>query len=279
MGNATSDRADKLTAAHDDLVAAVEALTSGDDWRAMLEVAGRFHRYSANNVFLIMLQAPEATRVAGYRTWQSFGRQVRKGEKGIRILAPCTRSRTFVDDEGQEQRATWISGFTTVAVFDVSQTDGENLPDVSPVLLEGSAAGLWDALAAQVKAAGYTLERGDCGGANGRTDHSVKTVRVRDDVSDAQATKTLAHELAHVMLHPDTFAYHQCRGVAEVEAESVAYLVCQAAGLASDGYSFPYVARWAGGKAEVVRETAERVLGAARAILAALEAEQLEAVA
>ena len=111
-------------------------------------------------------------------------------------------------------------------------------------------AGLWDALALQVKAAGYTLERGDCHGANGCTDHIVRTVRVRDDVSDAQATKTLCHELAHVLLHPDTAEYFQCRGRCEVEAESVAYLVCQAAGLVTDGYSWPYIAHWSDGKSQ-----------------------------
>jgi antirestriction protein ArdC len=281
MGNGTADRADKLASAHADLVVAVESLTSGDDWRAMLETASRFHRYSANNVFLIMMQAPEATRVAGYKTWQSLGRQVRKGERGIRILAPCTFKRTERDAEtDQEVTYTGIRGFTTVSVFDVSQTDGAELPDVGPHLLEGAdVAGLWDGLAAQVKAAGYTLERGDCFGANGRTDHSVRTVRVRDDVSDAQAAKTLAHELAHVLLHPDTTEYFRCRGRSEVEAESVAFLVCQAAGLSTDGYSWPYIAGWSNGDVKVIQETAERVLGAARTILDTLGAELLEAVA
>ena len=273
MNQATSDRADRLASAHADLVAAVESLTSGDDWRRMLEVSARLHHYSANNCFLIMMQAPDATRVAGYKTWQSLGRQVRKGERGIRILAPCKFRRTWTDEEtGEELSMTGVRGFTTVSVFDVAQTDGDELPDVGPHLLEGDAVGgLWDALGAQVKAAGYTLERGNCLGANGRTDHSVRTVRVRDDVSDAQATKTLAHELAHVLLHPDTSDYFRCRGRSEVEAESVAFLVCQAAGLTTDGYSFPYVAGWADGEVKVIQDTAERVITTARAILAQLE--------
>jgi hypothetical protein len=272
---------DNLATAHADLVAAVESITTGEDWTRMLDTAARFHRYSANNVLLIMVQHPEATRVAGYRTWQSLGRQVRKGEHGIRILAPCKYRRTELDAEtGQEITYAGIRGFTTTSVFDVSQTDGDELPDVAPTLLDGEGvAGLWDALAVQVKEQGYTLERGECFGANGVTDHSVRTVRVRADVSDAQASKTLCHELAHVLLHPDSAAYFQCRGRSEVEAESVAFLVCQAAGLTTDGYSFPYVARWADGDPEVVRATAERVLGASRTILAGLESEQLEAVA
>src|SRR5450759_2505276 len=126
MGNATSARSDKLASAHADLVAAVESLTSGEDWQRMLELASRFHRYSANNVFLIMLQSPDATRVAGYRTWQSLGRQVRKGEHGIRILAPCKYRRTEVDAEtGVEMTYAGIRGFTTATVFDLAQTDGE----------------------------------------------------------------------------------------------------------------------------------------------------------
>jgi len=154
---------------------------------------------------------------------------------------------------------------------------------VGPLLLEGEGgAGLWDGLAAHVTALGYSLERGDCCGANGRTEHSTRTVTVRGDVSDAQATKTLAHELAHVILHPCTAAYFQCRGRNEVEAESVAFLVCRAAGLDTDGYTFPYVAGWADGDAGKVRETADSVLSTARAILTALEGQtvnELEAVA
>src|SRR5207248_267735 len=102
------------------------------------------------------------------------------------------------------------------------------------------AAGLWDRLAAQVHAAGYTLERGECGGANGYSHALTHTVRVRDDVSDRQGVKTLAHELAHVLLHSDPPCTKGERAVAEVEAESVAYVVCAAAGLDVSDYSFPY---------------------------------------
>ena len=264
-------RDDKLAEAHELLASAVESITTGDDWARMLDTASRFHRYSTGNVFLIMLQRPEASRVAGYRTWQSLGRQVRKGEHGIRILAPCQYRYKVTDDEGTESTHVGIRGFTTTTVFDVAQTDGDELPDVRPSLIDGEGvAGLWDALAAQVAAQGYVVERGDCCGANGRTDHATRSVRVRDDVSEAQATKTLAHELAHVLLHPSTGAYLRCRGKSEVEAESVAFLVCQASGLVTDGYSFPYVARWADGDADKVRETADAVIKTARTILTLL---------
>jgi len=275
MEHRSDDRAEKLATAHADLVEAIESLASGEDWQRMLEVASRFHHYSAGNVFLIMWQRPDASCVSGYRIWQSLGRQVRKGERGIRILAPCKYRYCVENADGSESTHVGICGFTTATVFDVSQTDGAELPDIRPKLLAGDETfGLWDALSAQVKAAGYTLERGDCSGANGRTDHSVRTVRVRDNVSEAQATKTLAHELTHVILHPDTVAYLQCRDRSEVEAESVAFLVCQAAGLTTDGYSFPYVARWADGNSRMVQDTAGRVIATTRQILDGIGAEQ-----
>jgi len=286
MEKATSTpRADKLAEAHELLVSAVEQITTGEDWARMLEVAGRFTRYSFGNVMLIAIQRPDATRVAGYRTWQSMGRQVRKGERGIRIMAPCRYVEGVVtNDDGSEHTLYGIRGFTTVSVFDLAQTDGDDLPNVGPALLDGDGVtGLWDALASQVVGRGYTLVRGDCHGANGVTEHETRTVRVRGDVSEAQATKTLAHELAHVLMHPEAVAYHACRGRSEVEAESVAYLVCRSAGLPTDGYTFPYVAGWGGGDADKVRETADAAIRTARVILEALEsqqpAEQLRAVA
>lgn len=259
---------DRLAEAHSELVQAIESLTTGDDWRRMLEVAGKFHHYSFGNCMLIAWQCPSATRVAGYRKWQELGRQVRKGEKGIRIFAPIIRKTTTTDEAtGETVELRSLATFRLVSVFDIAQTNGDELPDVRPELLAGSApADLWDRLARQVKAAEFDLERGDCEGANGRTNYLTKTVRVRDDVDDAQAVKTLAHELAHVLLHEGA----PCRGVAEVEAESVAYLTCQAAGLSTDGYSLPYVASWADGDGKVVQQTAERVITTARAILAGM---------
>jgi len=275
--------ADKLTEAHERLTQAIENMTSGEDWQAFLAMASRFHTYSPNNVFLILTQCPDATRVAGYRAWQALGRQVRKGEKGLAVLAPCTYKRDEDDQpkpdpESSPKRV--LRGFRLVHVFDVSQTEGDPLPEVDrPSLLEGDApAELWQRLADQVAAAGFTLERGECHGANGFTNYLTRTVRVRDDVEPAQAVKTLAHELAHVVLHDGTEYGKGCRGRSEVEAESVAYLVCEAAGMTSAAYSFPYVAHWADGETDVVRATASRVVGAARTITSAWSS-QLEAVA
>jgi len=240
------------------------------------------------NLVLIALQAPQATRVAGFRSWQSLGRQVRKGERGIAILAPCTyRPKTAEQAEsaaptGPEPATSCsggaapaaggkqVRGFRVVHVFDVAQTEGDPLPEVAPALLTGQApAGLWDALEGQVLGHGYTVHRGDTGRANGWTDPTSRTVRVRSDVDDAQAVKTLIHELAHLEAGhvADLPTYLTCRGRCEVEAESVAYVVAAAHGLDASGYSFAYVAGWAGPDLTGVRQAAETVTKAARTIL------------
>jgi antirestriction protein ArdC len=267
---------DRVAQLHRALEAQVAELVSGEDWARMLATAAKFHAYSANNVMLILSQRPDATRVAGYQAWRSVGRQVRKGERGISILAPVlVRAKKRQEDndtigETRDDGTETVVGFRVAHVFDIAQTDGDPLPEVDrPALLDGEApTGLWEDLASQVEGEGFTLERGDCGGANGITTWGTRTVRVRDDVSDAQAAKTLCHELAHVLLHERDFG--TCRGRKEVEAESVAYIVCQAAGLVTDSYSLPYVAAWSGGDTAEVRKTAARVLMAARAILDAI---------
>lgn len=281
---------DRLTALHETLTAGVAALVDGDAWRAMLAAGAHFHRYSFSNLLLIYLARPDATRVAGIRTWNRLGRRVRKGEHGIPILAPCLYRADPPpdgappgDEPDREPSATADGkprrvprGFRVVYVFDIAQTDGDPVPDVAPVLLDGDDPGrLYDALAAQVAAAGYTLHRADIpiDGANGLTDYLARSVTVRPDVSDAQACKTLAHELAHVLLHHPDDGPAPTRDRAEVEAESVAYVVCHAAGLGTADYSLPYVARWADGDLALIRASAERVVATARRVLDQLAAD------
>jgi antirestriction protein ArdC len=267
MTDNVTDLDARLAAAHEKLTASVAALTTSEAWGQMLRVAGRFHRYSPNNVLLITVQRPDATLVAGYRAWAQLGRQVQRGERGIAILAPVIRKVDATEAPDPEEGVRKLRGFRIAHVFDVSQTEGKPLPNCGPTLLAGgSPHGLWDRLADQVHAAGFTLDRGDCGAANGYTDHLNHHVRVRADVSPAQASKTLAHELAHVLLHgPEQ--QPRTRPVAEVEAESVAYVVGSAAGLPTDDYSVPYVAGWASAELEVLQDAAVRVLSTARQII------------
>ena len=262
--------AEKAAALHEQLLAQIATLTSGEEWREYLAACSRFHRYSAGNIFLILAQRPDASRVAGFNTWKKLGRQVKRGERGIAILAPVTyRDKREADDTEREQETPRVlRGFRVAYVFDVSQTEGAELPEVAPRLLtaEGPTA-LWDGLAEQVTAAGYRLERGDCGGANGTTDVVERVIRIRSDVAGSQAAKTLAHELAHTHLHTDVLDYVTHRDRCEVEAESVAYIVLTALGVACDDYSLPYVASWSAGQPEVVRQTAARVVATATVIL------------
>lgn len=291
----TADRDARLDALHAQLTARVEAMvTDPGAWREWLDFASRFRGYSFNNVLMILSQRPDATGpFAGYRQWQASGRQVRRGETGLTILAPMTRrpeptredpapseasAPEPVGSDAPARESRRLVGFRPVTVFDVGQTDGPPVPEQPrPALLAGQAPpGLWDMLAAQVAAAGFTLTRGDCDGANGVTRWWSREVRVRDDVDDAQAVKTLAHELGHVLLHAPDGAEpgdtRGCRGVREVEAESVAHLVLAARGMDTAAYTHDYVTGWATDvpgtdPAQVVRSTADRVIRTASLVL------------
>jgi hypothetical protein len=192
---AAKAREEQLTALQGRLTDHARAITSGPAWAAWLAAAAKFHSYSFRNTVLIQMQAPDATRVGGYNTWKAVGRQFSKGEKGIAILAPVVRKVEMdVTVEGtsrQTEDRRRIVAFTQAYVFDISQTQGEPLPEPPrPTLLQGQAPeGLWDQLATQVRAAGYELERGPCGSANGITNFLTRTVTVRGDVDDLQATK------------------------------------------------------------------------------------------
>ena len=255
---------------------------------------------------LIWAQAPRASYVAGYQAWLQLGRQVRKGEQGISILAPVlSRRNQPVEQGGAGHPATppapvepatepgkrRIVGVRNATIFDVSQTDpvvpGQELPLMQPALLQGDVAPqLWDALAAHINDRGFTVERGDCRGANGVTMFEPRIVRVRDDVSTLQAVKTLAHELGHVLMHnpPGTeTGAGDCRGIVEVEAESVAFMVLTSQGLDTADYTFPYLANWAASADQdamvaAVRDTGNRVIAASRDIIGRLEpAEHIDA--
>jgi antirestriction protein ArdC len=282
MSIKTDKRDERLEALHASLAAGVMDLTSSAKWQAWLDFSAGFWNYSFNNQMLILIQRPDATLVTGYRKWESKGRQVRKGEKSIGIYAPMIRKKT---DEVTGKERSYVAGFRIASVFDIGQTEGDPIPeDVTRTsLLEGDAPEmLYDAMVGVATANKYRVERGDCHGANGFTRPSDRLIMVREDVSDLQAFKTLVHELAHMLLHCEdadlTRDAQAHRDVAEVEAESVAYIVSKALGLETSPYSLPYVAAWGGKDAqEKITSTGQRVVKTARVIIdaatAAFEAE------
>ncbi|HEY3407283.1 MAG TPA: ArdC family protein [Propionicimonas sp.] len=277
---------------HRDLATKLATFDDRDVWQQWLRFARTFHQYSFSNTCLILMAKPDATLVAGYRAWQAKGHQVRRGEQAIKVFAPVTRNapledangKPILDANGRPATRRQVVGVKLTSVFDASQVDPPpQIQRPQPLLLTGEApGGLWDSLIELLASEGFTVTRGDCGGANGLTDFTTNEVRVRADVDAAQSVKSLCHEAAHVLTMDaaDRAAYgsRQCRGVAEVVAESVAYLVTQAHGLDSRQYTFNYVAGWAleaaGRKAQtrsidqVVRETGDRVISATHRILA-----------
>ncbi len=222
----------------------VAALRESDEYRHWLDTAARFHQYSWGNQLLISIQRPDASRVAGYRAWQGMGRQVCNGQKGIRILAPTFFRKGCNCGDACECRANEAVRFRSVSVFDIEQTDGAALPEIV-TLLAGDGLGLPQRLEALADAEGLTVDRDPANarnGANGWYSRDRALIWVRPDVDDAQAAKTLAHELGH------HFAEHRvnghCREEGEIIAESVAYIVLRHFGLDAGGYTFGYLASW-----------------------------------
>ena len=267
---ADMDRTERLRAMHAEVETAVSQLSDPAKWREFLDAQAKFHRYSWHNAVLILSQRRDATRVAGFRDWaDNFGRSVKKGEKAIWVFAPMRYRKVTVVNDGQEQTEEHLF-FRPVPVFDVSQTEGPPLPE--PPKIEASdkrtqaPAGMVEALSGWVRAKGFELQQAELPGAlYGQTDFAAHTVKVNAAHNGAQQALTLAHEAAHIALGHDA-CYGGSRPEREVEAESVAYIVGRHFGLADAG-SFDYVANWARGDPEVVRKTAERVVGAAKAIL------------
>lgn len=269
MSAATADVLERLAAG-------VRQLTTSSAWTAWLRTQSRFHRYSFGNVLLIASQRPTATQVAGFHRWRSLGRSVRRGAKGIAILAPVGR-RTAVregDTEDEAAVSTSACAFRVVHVFDVADTEGEEFPAVPCHRLRGEApAALFERLAAVAEGRGFTVlvDSMRDSSANGDAVFGDRRIRVRDTLEPAQRVKTLAHELGHALLHGDGVT---ARALAELEAESVAFVVCEAVGIDSGDYSFGYITTWVGGDADAaeaaLRACGGRISGAARAVLDAI---------
>jgi len=253
---AAQERAqERMAAALALLDAGIGAIVDGASFRAYLATLARFPTYSARNVALIHVQRPDATRVAGYRAWQALGRQVRQGERGIRILAPYRRV-LAEDDEATAagDGGALVTGFGVATVFDLAQTEGTPLAEApAPHLLAGAsdaAAWLWDRLATFLAAEGIALAREETGRVNGYYAPALRRVAVHARLTGDQAAKTLAHECAHHVAGARAGA----RGAdAETIAEGAAFVVLHHFGLDAGGYTFPYVARWATDRATLTR--------------------------
>jgi antirestriction protein ArdC len=255
---------------HPELVAqlteGISTLTSSEEWQRYLELQSRFHHYSFGNVLLIAAQCHKATRVAGFNAWRKLNRFVRKGEKAIWVLAPMIYKNA---DDCETDRV--VRGFKFVPVFDVAQTDGEALPSVCERLEGYDPRGRYVQLVTAARSIGFTVEDHEFDdGANGDCCHTDHRIRVETTNTPAQRVKTLAHELAHALLHENC----DNRALAELEAESSAYVICRTLGIDSGDYSFGYVATWAGGGDQAIagiKSSCERIQKSAAAILQAVE--------
>ena len=225
----------------------VEELRQSDAWLAMLKVQARFHKYSASNQLMIYMQRPDATQVAGFRQWQGMGRQVQKGEKGIKIFAPLTRRH----EEDPDRKV--LVGFKIVSVFDISQTQGEPLPVIPWPEAGQCPEGLLPELTAHAEALDLTvLLEGDVHtgppGARGWYERASRTITVRES-TEAGMCATLLHEMGHAF---DPLLTESNRQRAELVAESVAYVLGLRYGVALEDEVVHYIASWKGGVDELL---------------------------
>ncbi len=254
----------------------VEAMGDDKAFRKYLQVMSRFSTYSSHNVMLIYSQCPEATFVAGYQAWKTkFHRHVKKGEKAIRILAPRTIKKT--DDQGETLVTTT---FAPVRVFDISQTEGEPLPSLSPLpTLEGDVENYLSLIDALESVCPFRIVFQDLEeGVNGKAVYQDHSIHIQSGLSQKQTIKTLLHEIAHTMLHnpsqqitsPFVRQVLSDAALREMEAESVAFVVSSRFGLDVSDYSFAYVCRWKM-KRDFPQESLKRIASTSSRLIAMLE--------
>jgi antirestriction protein ArdC len=268
----------------DRLTEGIAELTSSERWQDWLNMQSKFHRYSFNNTLLIMQQRPEATQVAGYNAWRKLDRFVCKGEKGIWILAPMVYKTDNGDDSADDTTKRVLRGFKPVSVFDLAQTDGRELPEISSRLRGDDDSNIFPTLRDVALGLGFSVEDTDelPEGVNGDCDHTKQLIRVRTSNAPAQRVKTLAHELGHAILHAPGDGRPDDRSLRELEAESVAFVVCASNGIETDEYSFGYVTGWIGGGDEArdaIKASGSRIQRAADQILTAMSSDEMAEVA
>ena len=259
----------RVKALTEQLEAGVKEVFESEQYKTYLKAMSKFHQYSFGNVLLILMQCPEASLVAGFQTWKRhFGRTVKKGEHGIQIIAPTQRSRLVkqdrLDPDTQrpvigldgvpEQEPVFVNyqSFRVTYVFDVSQTEGKALPSYGVDELTGDVPYFDSMFSAVEKLAPVPIEYRPAAAAKGSYNCLERKIYVNEGMSQVQTLKTLIHETAHALLHDSSVLDDEIpkkdRHTKEVEAESIAYVVCQHFGIDTSDYSFPYVTGWSRGK-------------------------------
>ena len=240
----------------------VEQLHVAGKWEQFLNAQARFHRYSYSNTLLILAQRPDAQAVAGFVTWRRLGRAVRRGERAIWIVAPMLHHSGAQREDDLEVR-----GFRRVGVFDVTQTDGEPLAEICRPLEGADDQNVFVRLVDVAHTLGFEVQLANLpSGVHGDCTYGSRIIRVSRLAAPAQAVKTLAHEIAHAMLHEGC----EDRALAELEAESTAFIVCRRLGLDTSAYSLGYVTTWAGGTEPALQQiklSCSRITTTARSIL------------
>ena len=304
----TSEKpAEKLKEITDRLEQGITELFESERYREYLRVMSKFHNYSFNNTLLIAMQKPDASLVAGFSAWKNnFGRNVMKGQKGIKIIAPSPykvkqemkkidphTQQPIIGKDGKpvtEEKEITIPAYKVVSVFDVSQTEGKELPDIAVDELTGDVERYRDFFAALEKTSPVPIGFEQIpGSSHGYYHLEDKRIAIQEGMSELQTLKTAIHEIAHAKLHdidlnaPENEQQPRVdRRTREVEAESVAYTVCQHYGLDTSDYSFGYVAGWSSGRElselksslETIRSAAAEIINSIDETLAELSKAQ-----
>ena len=307
----TSEKpAEKLKEITDRLEQGITELFDSERYKEYLRVMSKFHNYSFNNTLLIAMQKPDASLIAGFSAWKNnFGRNVMKGQKGIKILAPSPfkikkemekidpqTQKAIIGKDGKpvtEEKEITIPAFKVVSVFDVSQTEGREIPDIAVNMLTGDVEHYKEVFAALEKTSPVPVgfEKIE-GGAHGYYHLEDKRIALDEGMSELQTLKTLIHEIAHAKLHDidlnaplEDLENRPDRRTREVQAESIAYTVCQHYGLDTSDYSFGYVAGWSAGRElaelksslETIRSTAAEIINSIDEHIAELQKAQEQA--
>jgi antirestriction protein ArdC len=285
-GKPADDKDARIQAIQEELIKRAADLDKDDNWNAMLEAQAKFHNYSAGNVEWLLIQNPDIEQVAGFNTWKKLERNVKKGEKGLLVMAPITANVPLEDKAGnpvldaagkQVTVKKLLNGkFTTRTVFDISQTEGKPLPTYDRTLTETPPEGFKDDLERAISATGYTVSYEDVsGGAKGYTQPGTMKVVIKKGMTPADEVRTLSHELGHISMghldHLDEYhtGHSGKRGQFEVEAESFGHILTRSNGMSTDmgRSSGAYVKGWDGRDSEHLKKSQSAIAKASKLIL------------